>query len=198
MKIEIEDNFPLSKTRSAVGSRRLAREKVLQLLTAFEISGDPWPKLFPHIFSRKFNFGDEESIQDDPKIKILKPDEIYELESDIPIVWEEEELQFAKTLIEGSIENKDYYNQIIEEHAKNWELERIALIDRILIYIAATELIKCADIPPKVSINEAIDIAKKYSTDKSSVFINGLMEAVIVKLKEDKLIRKSGRGLIEF
>lgn len=199
MKIEIEDNFPLSKIRTVKGSRRLAREKTLQILTAYEVSGDPWTKLFPHIFNRRFNFGDEnpQEAETENTSKMLRPDEIYELEADTPIVWEQDELEFARTLITGVIEQKDYFNEIIELHAKNWELERIALIDRILIYIAATELTRCPDIPTKVSINEAIDIAKKYSTEKSGVFINGLMEAVIAKLNEDHLIKKSGRGLID-
>jgi transcription antitermination factor NusB len=197
MKIEIEDNFPLSKIRTVKGSRRLAREKTLQILTAYEVSGDPWTKLFPHIFNRRFNFGDEIQPEAENPLKMLRPDEIYELEADIPIIWEQDELDFARTLITGVIEMKDYYNEILETHAKNWDLERIALIDRILIYIAATEMTKCPDIPTKVSINEAIDIAKKYSTEKSGVFINGMMEAVITKLNEDNLIKKSGRGLIE-
>jgi N utilization substance protein B len=198
MKIEIEDNFPLSKERSVKGSRRLAREKVLQILTAYEVSETPWPQIFPHIFGRRFNFGDEEpATESETPGKILKRDEIYELEADVPIKWDDEEIKFARRLLESAIEKKEYFNAIIEENAKNWELDRIALIDRLLIYIAAAELVFFEDIPTKVSINEAIDIAKKYSTDKSGVFINGLMEAVIKKLSEDNLINKKGRGLID-
>lgn len=196
MKIEIEDNFPLSKQKSVKGSRRLAREKVLQILNAFEVSDTPWPQLFPHIFGRKFNFDDEnQHAKKSPKAeettgKYLKPDEIYELEADIPINWVEDDVRFATRLIELAVENRSYYDSVIEQHAKNWDVDRLATIDKILIYMAATELIHFPDIPVRVTMNEVIDIAKKYSTDKSGVFLNGLLEAFINILREKNTLNK--------
>ncbi len=194
MKIEIEDNFPLSKTRSVKGSRRLAREKVLQILNAFEVSETPWPQLFPHIFGRRFNFDDENRANSKSK-KILTHDEVYELDADIPIIWTEDDVKFATTLLETAIENEKFFDSVIEVNATNWGLERIATIDRLLIYIAVSELMHLPDMPARVSINEAIDIAKKYSTDKSGVFINGMLEAFINVLKEKNLFGKKGLGL---
>ena len=193
MSLENEDVFPLSKTKSIKGSRRLAREKVLQVITAYEVSEIPWTKVFSHIFFRKFNFGDtEEKLE-----KLLTPDEIYELESDIPITWDDDDIIFARKLIENTIVSTELTNEMINEFAKNWELERFALIDRILINMAITEIKVCEDIPTKVTINEAIEIAKKYSTEKSGTFINGLLEAMIEKLNLEKQINKTGKGLID-
>ncbi len=197
MKIEIEDNFPLSKNKSVNGSRRLAREKVLQILNAFEVSETPWPQLFPHIFGRKFNFDDDNqhAIKTPPKadeqaIKYLKPDEVYELEADLPINWLEDDIKFATRLIELSIEHRADYDKIIDEHAQNWDVDRLALIDKILIYMAATELTFFPEIPVRVTMNEAIDIAKKYSTDKSGAFLNGLLEAFINILRDKGALNK--------
>lgn len=196
MKIEIEDNFPLSKLKSVKGSRRLAREKVLQILNAFEVSETPWPQLFPHIFGRKFNFDDEnqhakksKNSEETPG-KYLKPDEIYELEADIPICWLDDDVHFATRLIEIAVENRSEYDKIITEHAKNWDVDRLASIDKILIYMAASELLHFPDIPVRVTMNEIIDIAKKYSTDKSGVFLNGLLEAFINIMRETKTLHK--------
>lgn len=195
MKFEIEEGFPLSKERSIKGSRRLAREKVLQVLLAYEVSEIPWTQVFPHIFNRLFNFGEDDENTIQPKGRLLKPNEIYELEADEPIIWEQEHYNYAEKLITKCIENKEFCNSVIDDHANNWELERIANIDRLLIYIAVSEMMFFPEIPPKVSINEAIDISKKYSTDKSGVFINGLMEAFISILKEKKLINDKESNL---
>jgi N utilization substance protein B len=86
---------------------------------------------------------------------------------------------------------------MIREKVNNWEMERIALIDRILLRIAIAELLYFPDIPPKVSINEAIEIAKEYSTAKSGKFINGVLDAILTDLKQSGKLNKSGRGLIE-
>jgi N utilization substance protein B len=86
-------------------------------------------------------------------------------------------------------------NDIIK-HLKNWDFNRLAVIDRVIMRMAIIELLYFKDIPPEVSINEAIELAKKYSTEKSDKFINGLLDAVFRKLKDENRISKSGRGLI--
>ena len=185
--------FTLSKIKKIKGTRRIAREKALQILMAYEISMTPWTGLFSHIFFRDFNFGDDEIAP----VKLLNPEEIQELESDTNIHWEDEEIIFARNLIEKTIESREHIDKLIIDFAQNWEFDRIATIDRILMEIAMTELLFFPEIPPKVSINEAIDIAKKYSTVKSGMFINGVLDSVHDKLKSENSIVKTGRGLIE-
>ncbi len=193
MAEEKAENFPLSKEKTAKGSRKLAREKVLQTLIASQISGTKWTAIFPHIFFRKFNFGDTEKKLSK---KLLTYQEIYEIEADIPIKWKDEEILFGRKLVGESIKNKEYVEELIKRHAKNWDFDRIARIDRTLMIMAVVELIKFKEIPTKVSINEAIEIAKKYSTPKSGVFINGILDSLLVKLKGENLVYKSGKGLV--
>jgi N utilization substance protein B len=100
---------------------------------------------------------------------------------------------FHKTILSGS-----NYEDLIEEKARNWELDRIALMDTILIKMALAELIEFPSIPVKVTLNEYIDISKYYSSAKSKVFINGILDKLIIDLKAKNLIKKSGRGLLEF
>jgi transcription antitermination protein NusB len=190
---EKNDKFAISKTKSITGSRRLAREKVMQILMSTEVSEIPWEENFSHIFFRKFNFGDKE----EKSTKLLTEDEIYEIESDIPIVWDEEEIVFGRDLVRLTLENMSDINELIKQHTANWHLDRIAKIDILLMQIAITELLKFPEIPTKVSINEAIDIAKKYLTHKSGTFINGILDSIYIQLKKDDIIKKSGRGLVE-
>lgn len=212
-----DDPFPLSRTKKIKGYRKLARIKVLQILTAYELSGIDWQHSFSHIFFRDFNLGEDKDLElqidEDVELvkvdnsdetepvqkdeKILSPEEVYELEADTPIEWNQEEIEFARKLIDRSLNYKDYINNIIKESTANWELDRITVIDRILMYMAAAEMISFPDIPLKVSINEAIDIAKDFSTEKSNAFINGLLDTILNKLKEEDRIHKSERGLKE-
>lgn len=103
---------------------------------------------------------------------------------------------FAVKLFLRTTDVAEQADAIVETYTKNWELSRIALIDRILLRMAICELLQFEDIPPKVSINEVIDIAKRYSTDRSGQFINGILDAILVDLKKEGRLRKSGRGLI--
>jgi len=105
-------------------------------------------------------------------------------------------LDFAKDLFIKSLDYFEVADKIIENHAQNWEVSRIALIDRLLLVMAICEFLSFEDIPPKVSINEAIEVAKKYSTSRSGKFINGILDAVLIELQKEGKIKKSGRGLI--
>ncbi len=183
--------FPLSNDRQIVGTRRKAREKVMQLLVACSLDEISWEDVFPHIVNRDFNFNDQET---EPK-KLLTPDEIMELESDTRINWADEELIFIRELTSFTLQELEYSDGLIERFAQNWELDRIALIDRILLRMAIAELIHYPQIPTKVTINEIIELAKGYSTDKSNVFINGVLDAVVIELTNTNRLKKSGRGL---
>lgn len=113
-----------------------------------------------------------------------------------PLKDDEGNLKFAESLFLRTLERGDDLDEIIGRHAENWDLSRIALIDHIVLRMAIAELLTFEDIPPKVSINEAIEVAKKYSTSKSGQFINGILDAVLVDLQERGMLKKSGRGLI--
>ena len=195
----LTDSFPLSKAKQINGNRRLAREKVMQVLMAHEISGVEWEAIFSHVFFREFNFDEvlNTSSEFNPMLKLLTPAEVTEIESDIPILWKDEEIEFGRILTKSTIELKSEIDDMIQNLVQNWELVRLALIDKILMYIAATEIMKFPEIPLKVSINEAIDIAKKYSTEKSGTFINGILDKILETLKADGKVHKTGRGLIE-
>jgi N utilization substance protein B len=85
---------------------------------------------------------------------------------------------------------------MIEKFTKNWDLERIAYMDILIMQIAITEIIEFSSIPTRVSFNEYIELSKYYSTQKSSSFINGILDKIIIQLKSEKKIVKRGRGLI--
>lgn len=86
--------------------------------------------------------------------------------------------EFADPLIRGTLEHRDEADAIIKKLAKNWELHRIAAVDRNILRLAIYEMLHREDIPPVVSINEAVDIAKKFSTQDSGKFVNGILDKV--------------------
>lgn len=85
---------------------------------------------------------------------------------------------FAKRLIEGTQERLDALNETIQGVAQNWDVARMAVIDRNVLRLATYELLHCDDIPPKVAINEAIELGKRYSTQNSGAFINGILDKI--------------------
>jgi N utilization substance protein B len=91
---------------------------------------------------------------------------------------EAEILEFSNRLVRGVSENMGRIDEIISTYAKNWEIKRMAVVDRNIIRMAAYELIFLEDIPPKVSLNEAIDIAKKYGDEDSGKFVNGILDRI--------------------
>lgn len=149
-----------------MSSRRQARECVMQALYAREMAGEGQPEYFYRL--------------------VIEP----ELEGDATV------LEFAKTLFHTTLHTVDEADDIIAEHAENWEIHRINPIDRCLLRMAATELLEFEEIPPKVSIDEAIDIAKKFSTPRSGNFINGVLDAILIDLEQQGRLHKTGRGLV--
>lgn len=109
---------------------------------------------------------------------------------------EEDELNFVKKLIRETAKMDDENTRLIDELTMNWELDRIAKMDIILLKMAITELKVHSSIPKKVTLNEYIEISKFYSTPKSQVFINGILDKAIPLLEERGELKKSGRGLI--
>ncbi len=93
----------------------------------------------------------------------------------------EEDLYFIRTLFRHTINNESNYRKLIEEYSKNWEIERIAFMDILLMLMAVSEVIAFPTIPSKVSLNEYIEIAKSFSTQNSAQFINGVLDKIVLK-----------------
>jgi N utilization substance protein B len=108
-----------------------------------------------------------------------------------------EEREFLTTLYRATLANQAEDEKLIAERASNWEVERIALSDMLLMRMALNEVRSFDQIPVKVTMNEYIEIAKAYSTPKSKNFINGILDKLFSELKETGAIRKVGRGLLE-
>jgi N utilization substance protein B len=104
---------------------------------------------------------------------------------------------FAEQLFIGAVTHTDELDEIIKRKAINWDFHRIAVIDKLILRLAICEFLYFEDIPPKVTIDEAIEISKKYSTAKSGQFINGILDSVLLELRQENRLRKRGRGLIE-
>jgi N utilization substance protein B len=109
---------------------------------------------------------------------------------------DQEDQDFVTELFRKSIAKRKECLELIESTASNWDLERIAFMDIIIMQLAITELMEFPGIPTKVTLNEYLDISKFYSTDKSNNFINGVLDKILIELREKKLIKKTGRGLI--
>lgn len=149
---------------SKVFKRRIIREKVLQVLYAYEMNNDNLQSQIDEIFSE---------VEDDNDKK------------------------FGISLIYKTIAERNRFDEMIKSKVSNWEMDRIALLDKLLLRMGICELIHFEDIPPKVSINEAIEISKTYSTAGSAKFINGVLDAILNDLKKSGELKKTGRGLLD-
>jgi len=110
--------------------------------------------------------------------------------------WEEDK-EFFTELYDSTLANDKQLEEIVHKKLKNWDLERLAMIDRILLKMALSEMIHFSSIPVKVTINEYIELSKLYSTPKSKQFVNGILDSTSAELVESGVIKKSGRGLID-
>lgn len=105
--------------------------------------------------------------------------------------------EFALNLINLVLSHQKEADDLIKKKVSNWDFNRIALIDRILLRMGICELLYIADIPPKVTINESIEIAKEFSTSGSGKFINGILDAIMADMKRENKLAKKGRGLFD-
>lgn len=162
-----------------------------------------WRKIFDKVIltnENTYNYLEETSIYwvNDLEIVesfVIKTIKRFEQESGekqelLPMFNSEEDLQFAKKLISQSIKNANEYQSIINTHTKNWEYDRLAYMDTIIMQVALAEITSFPSIPVNVTLNEYIEIAKEYSTQKSALFINGVLDETVNQLKkENKLIK---------
>ena len=150
--------------------RREAREKAVQFLFQYDLnpSGDLGAALEQFWHSTQLNaFLEDHGATWGEKIELPPPT----AEATATRV-------FAEGLIRGVIENRERLDEIIRKHAKNWDMHRMAVVDRNIMRLGIYEMLFRDDIPPVVSINEAVDIAKKFSTEDSGKFVNGILDKI--------------------
>jgi len=163
----------LSNTlETQVLNRRKIREHVLQALYAWKLGMDSPTDQYDSMLSE---------VQE--QIRIAKKSSLAE-----------DDIQFMQTLFFESIEHWDEHIPLVQDHLDNWDFERLAVVDKILIQMALTELLSCKEVPVRVTINECLELAKLYSTAKSAHFINGVVDKVQIKLSKEGKIVKTGRG----
>jgi N utilization substance protein B len=113
-----------------------------------------------------------------------------------PFEDDETAQRFAEKLFVRALDARADADELTTRHLKNWEIGRLALTDRMTIRMAVAELLYFEDIPPKVTINEALEVARAFSTDKSAAFVNGVLDAILQDLRESGRLKKTGRGLV--
>lgn len=149
------------------------------------------------------HFFDEKSIywQDDldhvssmilKTLKSISKDQELEI---LPL-WKEDEYEFTQNLFRKAVLQKEENDAVLQNYSKNWEKERLATMDLLLMNLAITEALEFSSIPIKVTLNEYIEISKFYSTPKSNSFINGILDRIFEDYKKDGKLVKRGRGLI--
>jgi transcription antitermination protein NusB len=114
----------------------------------------------------------------------------------MPLYKNDDDREFGKMLIRKAALKHHQYREIIDQYTKNWELERIAAMDVLIMEVALTELMEFPNIPIKVTFNEYIDIARFYSTEKSNEFVNGILDKIVADMRKENKIVKTGRGLV--
>jgi len=114
----------------------------------------------------------------------------------MPLYKNEEDEEFVKILFRKAILHAKKCSELIDKNTTNWEVDRIALMDILVMQLAVTEILEFPEIPVKVTLNEYIEIAKYYCTSKSSTFVNGILDNIVKEIRDDGLFNKFGRGLI--
>ena len=162
-----------------------------------------WRKIFKHLICTEedlYTLLEDESLYWNDDIEIiesfvLKTIKRFEEEKEgrqdlLPMFKDESDREFAVKLLRESLFDAKKYRQLIDKYTQNWESERIALMDMVIMQIAIAEIVTFPSIPVSVTLNEYIDIAKSYSTAKSASFINGILDAVVKELKDENVIIK--------
>jgi N utilization substance protein B len=114
----------------------------------------------------------------------------------MPLFKNAEDEEFVKILFRKAIVHKSKCSELIDKNTTNWEVDRIALMDILVMQLAITEILEFPEIPVKVTLNEYIEIAKYYCTSKSSTFVNGILDNIVKEIRDEGLFNKFGRGLV--
>jgi N utilization substance protein B len=166
-----------------MGRRREARERAVQFLFQYDLNP---PENLDQALEEFWESQREAALAEDKSPAhwgepvCLPP----------PAPEELEERQFAEPLIRGVIEHRDEIDQLIRKYLQNWDFNRLAVVDRNVMRLAVYEMLHREDIPPVVSINEAVDIAKKFSTADSGKFVNGVLDRIRAELMRPARIVK--------
>jgi len=151
--------------------KRISRCICLQAIYSYEVSQDSFD-------SQKYNSMFTEHFHEDLK------DFFGELS--------QSQILYSKRLCETSIKNKDFIDRLIKDRLKNWDISRLAIIDKIILRMSASEMFFIDEVPPKVSIAEGVEIAKVFSTKDSSSFVNGILDAIYNDIYiKDKKVNKT-------
>lgn len=114
----------------------------------------------------------------------------------MPLFKNSDDEEFVKVLFRKAIVHAEKCSGLIDKNTTNWEVDRIALMDILVMQLAITEILEFPEIPVKVTLNEYIEIAKYYCTSKSSTFVNGILDNIVKEIRDEGLFNKSGRGLV--
>lgn len=179
------------------------KEYMASETSSYEEDRELWRKLYKNIIfnnieldqvleDQSLYWNDDKEIVDTFVLKTIKRfDEKNGAKQELlPEFKDEEDQDFARRLFRRTILNADYYRHLISENTKNWDLDRVAFMDVVIMQIALAEILSFPNIPVSVSLNEYVEIAKLYSTPKSGGFINGTLDGIVNSLKkENKLIK---------
>ena len=158
----------------------------------------PNEKLYNYLEDRNLTWIDDLPVVNTALVKLLNKskEENSETYFTPQLFKDDEDKAFGLSLLKDTIKNLESYTDEISLKTKNWDKDRIADIDFVLLQMAICEFHNFPSIPTKVSINEYIEIAKEYSTPKSNVFINGVLDKIVKEYDENKTLNKIGRGLM--
>ena len=172
--------------------------------SSYEEDRELWRKIYKRIIfnnpdldqvleDQSLYWNDDKEIVDTFVLKTIKRfDEKNGASQELlPEFKDDEDQDFARRLFRRAILNADYYRHLISENTRNWELDRIAFMDVIIMQIALAEILSFPNIPVSVSLNEYVEIAKLYSTPKSGSFINGTLDGIVKTLKEENKLTKN-------
>lgn len=172
--------------------------------TSYEADQELWRKVFKSILQKSEELCEvleEQNIywNDDldiiltfvmKTIKRFKPENGATQEL-LPMFKDDEDRKFASDLFCATIRNREKYRTLIDEAVKNWEIERLAMMDLLILQVALAEIMEIDGVPVNVSLNEYIDIAKAYSTQKSGTFVNGTLDHIVSELRKENKLFKS-------
>ena len=180
------------------------KEYMASETSSYEEDRELWRKLYKNIIfnnieldqvleDQSLYWNDDKEIVDTFVLKTIKRfDEKNGAKQELlPEFKDEEDQDFARRLFRRTILNADYYRHLISENTKNWDLDRVAFMDVVIMQIALAEILSFPNIPVSVSLNEYVEIAKLYSTPKSPSFINGMLDAIVNQLKKENKLTKN-------
>lgn len=180
------------------------KEYMASETSSYEEDRELWRKLYKNIIfnnieldqvleDQSLYWNDDKEIVDTFVLKTIKRfDEKNGAKQELlPEFKDEEDQDFARRLFRRTILNADYYRHLISENTKNWDLDRVAFMDVVIMQIALSEILSFPNIPVSVSLNEYVEIAKLYSTPKSGGFINGTLDGIVNSLKKENKLTKN-------